>query len=103
MAANAREAFQIIENEDDITFLLSDIVMPGGMLGTELALKARELKPSLPILLMSGYADYISGDEKPDLKGIKVLQKPFSPEQLADQITLTCQEFGERVPNAFKT
>ena len=76
--------------------------MPGGMLGTELAIKARELNPSLPILLMSGYSDYISGDEKPDIKGIKILQKPFTPQQLAEQITATCQEFGERVPNFFK-
>jgi len=103
VAANAKEAFQLIEKDTSITFLLSDIVMPGGMLGTDLALKAREVKPSLPILLMTGYAEYLEGEKRPSIKGIKIMQKPFLPEDLAEQITLTCQEFGERVPAAFKT
>jgi CheY-like chemotaxis protein len=61
--------------------LLSDVVLGPGLRGTELAQRARELRPGLPVLLMSGYA--WGAVEVP---GLPLLRKPFTREQLAQSI-----------------
>jgi PAS domain S-box-containing protein len=59
--------------------VLSDVVMPGEMSGLDLAAKARQLFPRLPILLASGYSHVLV--EKGTL-GFPLLQKPYSLEKL---------------------
>lgn len=64
-----------------IDILFSDIAMPGGMYGTELARRAREMRPDLKVVLTSGFAD-------PKLlrdcdTATRVLQKPFRRDVLA--------------------
>jgi hypothetical protein len=54
-AANGLEARAMLEAVDDIAILVSDTVMPG-LGGRELAAFARQLRPALPILLITGYA-----------------------------------------------
>jgi len=61
--------------------LLSDVVLGPGLRGTELAQRARALRPDLPVLLMSGYA-YAAGDAP----ALPLLRKPFTREQLAQSI-----------------
>ena len=61
--------------------LLSDVVLGPGLRGTELAQRARELRPGLPVLLMSGYA-YGAGEAP----GLPLLRKPFTREELAQSI-----------------
>ena len=70
---------------DGVDLLLTDVVMPG-VPGTELAARARGVRPSLPILLMSGYtpADLLA-------RGLEashgqLLTKPFDPTTLLDQV-----------------
>ena len=55
-AMDATEALALIRDHRDIDLLISDIVMSGGIDGFELARRARSSRPSLAILLMSGYA-----------------------------------------------
>lgn len=52
-ASNAEDALIILSNNRDIDLLLTDIIMPGGMLGTELAAVAQRDNPSLKVLLTS--------------------------------------------------
>ena len=80
-ASNGVEALQLLENVDDIALLVSDTVMPGGIGGRELAERARRLRPTLPILLVTGYASE-SGATGTSAADVPTLRKPF------DQATL---------------
>lgn len=79
-AASGAEALRTaIAFDGTIDVLLSDVVMPG-MNGPELAARVRALRPSVRVLLMSGYAaDVVT---KQDLEHATLLSKPFSPAQL---------------------
>ena len=58
--------------------IFSDIVMPGGISGIELARKVRDRFPELPILLTTGYSEQVGGTH-----GFPVLQKPYEMDTLA--------------------
>ena len=81
LAADARQALVTFEAED-FDLVVSDIVMPGGMNGIELAEELRHRSPGLPIVLVSGYA--ASASAAPEQ--LPVLRKPFRLEQLAQAI-----------------
>ncbi|MES2783251.1 MAG: ATP-binding protein [Pseudomonadota bacterium] len=84
-AANGDEALGIMAKRDDIRMLFTDIVMPG-INGRELADKARARAPDLPILFTTGYTrDTAFHDGMVD-RGIVLLSKPFTIEQLAQKI-----------------
>ena len=71
--------------QEHFDLLLSDIVMPGGMSGVDLAGHARSLNPDLPILLTTGYAGDRIGEGADELDW-PVLRKPFRAEQLASMV-----------------
>jgi two-component system, NtrC family, sensor kinase len=78
--ASAIEAFDRLKSEPKPDRVISDILMPGGTGGVELAKAIRKSYPHLPVLLITGY----SGKANEVLKeGIKVLKKPFSLSELA--------------------
>ena len=85
-AGNARDALNILQSHAArIDLLLSDVVMPGGLNGRQLADQAVKLRPGLRVLLMSGYttdALVHYGVER----GAPFLQKPFSLRQLAGSV-----------------
>jgi PAS domain S-box-containing protein len=74
-------ALDIIKSEQPIDLMMTDQVMPG-MTGVELAAASRELRPSLPILLATGYAELPEG-AKLDLPR---LAKPYHQDQLRDRL-----------------
>ncbi len=55
-AKSGDEALAIFNGDQAFDLLITDIVMPGTLMGTDLARKIRELRPELPIVFMSGYA-----------------------------------------------
>jgi len=55
VAANGPEALALLNRERSIDLLFTDIVMPAGMSGTELAREAARMRPDLKVLLSSGY------------------------------------------------
>ena len=63
--------------------VLSDIAMPGAMSGIDLALRLRQAKPSLPVLLMTGYSARI---HEAAAAGLRVLSKPTEPSVLLAEI-----------------
>ncbi|MCX8145636.1 MAG: ATP-binding protein [Azovibrio sp.] len=81
-AENGNQALDILTHVEDITVLLTDVVMPGGMNGRELARRARTNRPDLHVVLMSGYEEQaaLSQSETPHLR---LLGKPFSKRELA--------------------
>ena len=79
IAADARQALEILKTQR-FDLVVSDIVMPGGMNGIELARTIRGSQPTLPILLVIGYAGSATSPEFP------VLRKPYRFEQLRQAI-----------------
>ncbi len=80
-AADGTEALELILSKDlHVDFLLSDILMPG-LKGTEVATHMLKERPGIKILLMTGFAD-VAILEDAKSKGIPVMDKPFSPNEL---------------------
>ena len=65
-----------------ISTLLTDIVMPGGLNGVQLAATLRTLRPNTRIIYMSGYTDNALVDHSIAEEGACFLQKPFTPDKL---------------------
>ena len=82
IAHSANEALQLINRMPRIDLLFSDIVMPGGTNGLELANHVRERRPELPILLASGY----SNAQQKDALIYPLLDKPYTYEKLANAL-----------------
>jgi signal transduction histidine kinase/ActR/RegA family two-component response regulator len=68
-----------------IDLLFTDLVMPGGMSGFELARRLRADKPRLKVLFTSGYRPR-AGEGPTEPTGDRFLQKPYSPQQLAQAL-----------------
>lgn len=80
-ADGSEAALKLIEDTGQtIDLLMTDVGLPG-MDGKELAARARELRPALPILFASGYAESL---EVP--VGMSVIGKPFSIDKLRDKV-----------------
>jgi CheY-like chemotaxis protein len=84
-AANADEALRVLWSEAEIDVLFSDVVMPGGMNGVELAKQAAIQRPLLKVLLTSGYAGE-SLDEWLSQGAWPFLRKPFLATELAEAL-----------------
>jgi PAS domain S-box-containing protein len=82
-AADGASALDILRTDDQLDLLLADFAMPG-MTGMELADKAREVRPDINILLVTGYAD---PEKMPH--GYPMLHKPFTRADLAAKIDET--------------
>ena len=85
-AEDAKAALKILAERPDIDLLFTDIVMPGGMTGTELAREARRLYPRLKILLTSGYTARAMANGFHDIEGLELLNKPFRKRDLAARL-----------------
>ena len=85
-AENAKAALKILAKHPEIDLLFTDIVMPGGMTGTELAREARRLYPRLKILLTSGYTARAMANGFHDIEGLELLNKPFRKRDLAARL-----------------
>jgi signal transduction histidine kinase/CheY-like chemotaxis protein len=78
--AGAIAALGALANDRPVNLVFSDIMMPGGMSGVELAREIRKRRPELPVLLATGYQEAAAGAAK---DGIGVLLKPYTMEDLA--------------------
>ena len=78
-----REALSVLAERPDIDLLLTDMAMPE-INGPELARRARAIRPELPIVFFSGYADpeTLAGSGST----IRLIRKPFRPAELAAAI-----------------
>jgi len=74
-------ALDIIRSEQPLDLMMTDHVMPG-MTGIELAAASREVRPQLPILLATGYAELPEGAQL----DLPRLAKPYHQDQLRDRL-----------------
>ena len=85
-ASRGDEALRIAEEHGgEIDLLLTDIMMPG-MNGVEVAARIAESYPGIRIFFMSGYADQDLVRQGLLEPGTHFLQKPFTPQELAERI-----------------
>jgi CheY-like chemotaxis protein len=83
-AENGRSAMAMWrERHGEFDLLFSDMVMPGGMTGLDLAQTLRQEKPGLKVIISSGYSAEIGGQSKLEADGIAYLQKPYRVELLS--------------------
>jgi CheY-like chemotaxis protein len=73
-------ALGALANGRSIDLVFSDVMMPGGMSGVELALEIRRRRPNLPVVLATGYKEAARGAVA---EGLDVLLKPYQLETLA--------------------
>jgi PAS domain S-box-containing protein len=87
VAADGREALAKLANHGpEIDVLFSDVVMPGGISGWELAEKAQEIKPSLRVLLTSGYPLETMNSRIPHTARWAILNKPYRKSDLGTRL-----------------
>ena len=82
-ASDARGALEIIRRGEPIDLIFTDIVMPGGKTGVELAVEARELLPDVKVLLTSGYPGQALAHHHSEQLEWPIIPKPFRQPELA--------------------
>ena len=84
-ANDAPSALEILRSEAPVDLLVTDVGLPG-MNGRDLADAARELRPGLKVLFVTGYADRAQAGEFAG-EGMDMIVKPFNLDQLSGKIT----------------
>ena len=85
-AATAQAALAVLDSGAKVDLVFSDIVMPGGMSGLELAQELRRRGVKTPILLTSGYASPQALREQAQKLGLPVIGKPYRIVDLAVRV-----------------
>jgi CheY-like chemotaxis protein len=88
-AANGPQAQRILDSDQPLDLLFTDVVMPGGMTARELADAARAHRPGLKAVFTSGYTDNSIVHQGKLDRGVSFLSKPFRRQDLARKIRET--------------
>jgi PAS domain S-box-containing protein len=87
-ASNGQDALDILKRTKDISVLFSDVMMPDGMNGIELAQQARKLYPDVKILLASGYPLPALKAQHISVGDFSFMNKPYRLAELAKKLRL---------------
>jgi PAS domain S-box-containing protein len=90
VAEASTEALLLIQGPGAPDLLLTDVVLANGMNGIDLANAARELRPGLPVIFMSGYTAVPEAQHRIRETGAPLLSKPFSTPQLERAVNAVC-------------
>ena len=85
-ASNGPAGLEEFKKNPDINLVFSDIIMPGGMTGIELARKILNINPNMPILLATGYTEKMLKDRIEDLGNVVCISKPYDTLKLPGMI-----------------
>ena len=85
-AADGASALKVLEQTDWIDLLLSDVILPGGILGPDIAATARRARPELKVMFISGYTDGGEVTAVGSETEIELLRKPFKMTELGQRL-----------------
>ncbi len=85
-AEHGMAALEILRSGDRIDLLFTDVVMPDGLTGFQLAEAARSLRPGLRVLFTTGYAGGRMPDTEHDGEPVRMIRKPYRRAELAEQV-----------------
>src|SRR5688572_19685136 len=85
-AGDGPEGLAILERAERLDLLITDVGLPGGLNGRQVADRARELRPDLKVLFITGYAENAALNHGHIGPGTRVLTKPFSVSELTSRI-----------------
>jgi signal transduction histidine kinase len=85
-AGNSQSGLQIVESGARIDLLVTDVGLPGGMNGRQLADAARERCPGLKVLFLTGYAESVAVGKGPMEPGMEIMSKPFALDRLVAKV-----------------
>ena len=85
-ARDGQEALTLLEGPEHVDLLFTDIVMPGGMNGRQLADEARKHRPDLKVLFTSGYTENAVLHQGKLEAGVQLISKPYRREELARKL-----------------
>jgi signal transduction histidine kinase/ActR/RegA family two-component response regulator len=86
IAHDGHEALRILERDEPIDLLFTDIVMPSGINGVEVAREARRLRQDIKVLLTSGYSTHALASEFGAAAEFAIITKPYRQTELAEHI-----------------
>jgi signal transduction histidine kinase len=85
-APDGPSALRHLEREPQVDLLFTDVVLPGGLTGAQVAARAREQRPQLKVLFTTGYARNAIVHQGRLDKGVDLITKPFSFPDLAAKV-----------------
>jgi len=91
---NGRDALAALEDDGLFDLLFTDMVIPGGMSGRQLAAEVQARRPDLPVLFTSGYVGGELGPNASVEHGFHLLPKPYRRSELAAKIRSVLDEAG---------
>ena len=86
-AERGADALAILQSKAAIDLLITDVGLPGGMNGRQVADAARDVRPDLKILFVTGYAENAALAHDTLEPGMHVLPKPFAIAELIGRVT----------------
>ncbi|HLH56174.1 MAG TPA: response regulator [Verrucomicrobiae bacterium] len=99
-AGSGPDALDVWHREERrIDLLLTDMVMPGGMMGTDVAAELRRSNPELKVIFTTGYSPGVVGSRYSLEEGVNFLPKPYSPTKLAAVIRACLDKPGNNSRN----
>ena len=90
-ACDARSAMKKLDTIETLDLVLSDVVMPGGIYGWDLARIIRQLRPAARVLLITGYAE-----------GSRRVDAALRAEEVLLPKPITCAQLGDAIADAFE-
>lgn len=91
IAVDGQQALEILRSGEPFDLLFTDVMMPGGLSGPELAKIAAEMRPDLRVLFTSGYAENTIIQQGRLNPGVLLLSKPYRREELAYKVGLALE------------
>jgi DNA-binding response OmpR family regulator len=91
-AADSSSGLKVLQSDVKIDLLITDVGLPGGMNGKELADEGRKHRPDLKVLFITGYAENAAVTNGRLEPGMHVLSKPFPIDKLAARIRSIIEE-----------
>jgi PAS domain S-box-containing protein len=98
--ADGNAALKVLEADNTIAVLFTDVMLPGGMTGLELADAARRLRPELRVLFTSGYSEDLNVRSAHASSELPILAKPYRKHALASYLEAIIRRNPSRAPDA---